>query len=46
MIPVALVRELGIKGTPGFIVGTDFVPGALDLKDLKDLLNQVRRVKS
>ena len=46
MTPVALVKELDIKGTPGFIVGTDFVPVALDLKDLKDLLNQVRRVKS
>ena len=34
----ALARELGITGTPGFIVGTEFVPGALDLKGLKELI--------
>jgi len=34
----ALARELGITGTPGFIVGTELVPGALDLKGLKELI--------
>lgn len=34
----ALARELGISGTPGFIVGTELVPGALDVKGLKDLI--------
>lgn len=34
----ALARELGISGTPGFIVGTELVPGALDLKGLKELI--------
>lgn len=34
----ALARDLGISGTPGFIVGTELVPGALDLKGLKDLI--------
>jgi protein-disulfide isomerase len=34
----ALAKELGINGTPGFIVGTELVPGALDLKGLKDLI--------
>jgi len=42
----ALARELGINGTPGFIVGTELVPGALDLKDLKNLIKQVRQEKS
>lgn len=41
----ALARELGINGTPGFIVGTELVPGAIDLKDLKNLVQQVRREK-
>ncbi len=27
----ALARELGISGTPGFIVGNELVPGWLDL---------------
>jgi len=41
-----LARELGINGTPGFIIGTVLVPGALDLKDLKNLIRQVRQEKS
>ena len=34
----ALAKDLGINGTPGFIVGTELVPGALDVKGLKDLI--------
>lgn len=34
----ALARTLGISGTPGFIVGTELVPGALDLSGLKELI--------
>lgn len=34
----ALARDLGITGTPGFIVGTELVPGALDVKGLKELI--------
>ncbi|HJT21150.1 MAG TPA: DsbA family protein [Nitrospira sp.] len=34
----ALAKELGITGTPGFIVGTEMVPGALDVKGLKELI--------
>jgi len=34
----ALARDLGISGTPGFIVGTELVPGALDVKGLKELI--------
>jgi protein-disulfide isomerase len=34
----ALARDLGISGTPGFIVGTEFVPGALDVNELKELV--------
>jgi hypothetical protein len=33
-----LRKDLGITGTPGFIVGTELVPGALDLNGLKDLI--------
>jgi protein-disulfide isomerase len=38
-----LARELGISGTPGFIIGTELVPGALDLKDLKSLVAHIRK---
>ena len=33
-----LAHELGISGTPGFIVGNELVPGALDLNGLKELI--------
>jgi len=41
-----LARELGINGTPGFIIGTELVPGALALEDLKNLIKKVRQEKS
>lgn len=34
----ALAHELGISGTPGFIVGNELVAGWLDLNGLKDLI--------
>lgn len=34
----ALAGELGISGTPGFIVGNELVPGWLDLNGLKALI--------
>jgi protein-disulfide isomerase len=34
----ALARELGISGTPGFIVGNELVPGWLDLNGLRELI--------
>ena len=39
----SLARELGITGTPGFIVGTEVVPGALNLNRLKGLVAQTRK---
>ena len=34
----ALAQELGISGTPGFMVGNELVPGAVDLNGLKELI--------
>jgi len=34
----ALAKDLGITGTPAFLVGTELVPGTLDLKGLSDLI--------
>lgn len=39
----ALADELGISGTPGFIVGTELVPGILDLNGLKELIARARQ---
>jgi protein-disulfide isomerase len=41
----ALAKELGINGTPGFIVGTELVPGALDLNGLKELIARSKNAK-
>jgi protein-disulfide isomerase len=34
----ALAQDLGISGTPGFIVGNELVPGMLDLNGLRELI--------
>jgi protein-disulfide isomerase len=34
----ALAQDLGLSGTPGFIVGNELVPGMLDLNGLKELI--------
>jgi protein-disulfide isomerase len=39
----ALAKDLGISGTPGFIVGKELVPGAMDLEGLKDLIARARK---
>jgi protein-disulfide isomerase len=38
----ALAQSLGLRGTPAFIVGTEFVPGAVDLPTLKALVAKAR----
>lgn len=39
------MHHVGISGTPGFIVGTELVPGALDVKGLKDLIARGRMMR-
>lgn len=41
----ALAKDLGISGTPGFIVGTELVPGALDVNGLKELIARAGKSK-
>jgi protein-disulfide isomerase len=40
-----LARDLGITGTPGFIVGTELVPGALDVNGLRELIARAHNGK-
>ncbi|MCS6291946.1 MAG: DsbA family protein [Nitrospira sp.] len=40
---LALGFKLGISGTPGFIVGTELKPGALNLKELRNLVERARK---
>ena len=39
----ALARDLGIRGTPAFIIGERVIPGAVDLDTLRNLVAQARQ---
>jgi len=39
----ALARDLGIRGTPAFIIGERVIPGAVDLETLRNLVAQARQ---
>jgi len=41
----ALARDLGIGGTPAFVIGNEFVPGMMDLNAMKELVARVRNAK-
>lgn len=38
-----LAHELGIEGTPALVIGSDMVPGALDLAALKKVVAEARK---
>lgn len=38
----ALARDLGIRGTPAFVIGTELVPGAIDLATMRSLVAKAR----
>jgi protein-disulfide isomerase len=40
-----LARQLGIRGTPGYVVGTTIIPGAIGVAGLKDKIAAARVVK-
>ena len=39
----ALARDLGIRGTPAFVIGDTLVPGAIDLATLRSLVAKARQ---
>jgi len=39
---MALASALGVRGTPAFVIGNQFVPGAIDADTLKRLISDVR----
>jgi protein-disulfide isomerase len=41
----ALAAELGINGTPGFVVGAEIVPGAVDQATLEGLIAKARAAR-
>jgi protein-disulfide isomerase len=38
----ALAKELGINGTPAFILGNELMPGAVELEPLKEAVSRAR----
>lgn len=38
-----LASALGIRGTPAFVIGKQFVPGAIDARALKQLIDEARK---
>jgi protein-disulfide isomerase len=40
---MALAEELGVRGTPAFVIGKQFVPGAVDAKALQQMVNDARK---
>lgn len=40
---IQLARNLGINGTPGFVIGNEIVPGAVDENALKELIAKARQ---
>lgn len=39
----ALARDLGIRGTPAFLIGEQIVPGAVDLETMRGLVARARQ---
>lgn len=40
---MALASALGVRGTPAFVIGKQFVPGAIDAETLKQLIAEARK---
>jgi protein-disulfide isomerase len=40
---LALATALGVRGTPAFVIGKQFVPGAIDAAALKQLIAEARK---
>jgi protein-disulfide isomerase len=40
---MALAGALGVRGTPAFVIGDQFVPGAVDAAALRQLIADARR---
>ena len=42
---MAIASALGVRGTPAFVIGNQFVPGAVDAEALKQLIADARKGK-
>ena len=37
-----LAQQLGVRGTPAFIINDTLVPGAIDLKNMQEMVKSAR----
>jgi|GEM_PF-218334 len=42
----ALAEDLGIRGTPAFIIGDEILPGAIPIEDMNQIIEAVRKGES
>ena len=40
---LSLAQALGVRGTPAFVIGNQFVPGAVDADTLRQLIADARK---
>ena len=40
-----LAQKLNITGTPGFIIGNNIIPGAIELETFKKIISDIRKTK-
>ena len=40
-----LAQKLNITGTPGFIIGNNIIPGAIELKTFRKIISDIRNKK-
>ena len=43
---MALATALGVRGTPAFVIGNQFVPGAVEADALRQLIADARKSRS
>jgi predicted DsbA family dithiol-disulfide isomerase len=41
-----LAQELGIRGTPAFVIGDQVIPGAIEIRRLRELIAEQRKQQS
>jgi protein-disulfide isomerase len=42
---IALGSSIGVNGTPGFVIGEDLIPGAVDISEFKAKIQALRDKK-
>ena len=41
-----LVQNIGVSGTPGFVIGDQIIPGFIPYERLKEIVNEQRNIRA